>query len=89
MQMTDDADCVDDGTGRGKLNQFDNLCDGVLNNLALVHGAVGEVKFSGCFRRMYTFEGRNLLVLERVGYVKVKINILENFFFFFLQIVLI
>ena len=52
MQLTDDADGVDDRTGRDKPNQFDNLCDGVLSNLALVHGAVGEVKSSDCFRRM-------------------------------------
>ena len=31
------------GTRRDKPNQFDSLCDGVLNNLALVHSAMGEV----------------------------------------------
>ena len=59
MQITDDADGADDRTGRGKPNQFDNLCDGVLNNLALVHGAMGEVKFTACFIRTYAFEGSN------------------------------
>ena len=43
IQMADDADGAGDGIRRNKPNQFDNLCDGVLNNLALVHTAMGEV----------------------------------------------
>ena len=68
MQMTDDANGVGDRAGHDKPNQFDNLCDGVLNNLALVHGAMGEVKYTDCFRRMN---------------MEVNINILGSFFYKF------